>query len=224
MIGERQVGCPLVVHRRCIEPMFSISNLISYDNRMFNKTNKREEYLKPENPFLIKKSGWINVEGTENGGKDHFVKKQAERVCQLMEDAVHIYSDLFETDDKIFIITPFRTVAESMRKFVISYFSVKGYDKEMLSKWTKNCVGTVHTFQGKDANEVLLVLGCSNKSVGAMNWVVKKANILNVACTRAKYRIAIIGNIKDWKNRRYFRAFIPNLIDIINVKKIDDME
>ena len=223
MIGERQVGCPLVVHRRCIEPMFSISNLISYDNRMFNKTNKREEYLKPENPFLIKKSGWINVEGAENGGKDHFVKKQAERVCQLMEDAVHIYSDLFETDDKIFIITPFRTVAESMRKFVISYFSVKGYDKEILSKWTKNCVGTVHTFQGKDANEVLLVLGCSNKSVGAMNWVVKKANILNVACTRAKYRIAIIGNIKDWKNRRYFRAFIPNLIDIINVKKIDDM-
>ena len=217
MIGERQVGCPLVVHRRCIEPMFSISNLISYDNRMFNKTNKKEEYLKPEKPFLIKKSGWINVEGVENGGKDHFVKNQAERVCQLMEDAVHIYSDLFETDDKIFIITPFRTVAESMRKFIISYFSAKGYDKEILSKWTKNCVGTVHTFQGKDANEVLLVLGCSNKSAGAMNWVVKKANILNVACTRAKYRIAFIGNINDWKNRRYFREFIPNLIDIINV-------
>ena len=98
-----------------------------------------------------------------------------------------------------------------------SYFSVKGYDRKILSKWTKNCVGTVHTFQGKDANEVLLVLGCSNKSVGAMNWVVKKANILNVACTRAKYRIAFIGNINDWKNRRYFREFIPNLIDIINV-------
>ncbi len=45
--------------------------------------------------------------GEENGGKDHFVKNQAERVCQLMEDAVHIYSDLFGTDDKIFIITPF---------------------------------------------------------------------------------------------------------------------
>ena len=216
MIGERQVGCPLVVHRRCIEPMFSISNKISYDNRMFNKTNKKDEYLKPDNPFLIKKSGWINVEGAENGGKDHFVKNQAERVCQLMEEAVDIYSDLFETDDKIFIITPFRTVAESMRKFVISYFSAKGYDKKILSKWTRNCVGTVHTFQGKDANEVLLVLGCSNKSVGAMEWVVKKANILNVACTRAKYRIAFIGNMNDWKKRKYFRDFIPNLIDIIN--------
>lgn len=106
MIGERQVGCPLVVHRRCIEPMFSISNMISYDNRMFNKTNKKEDYLKQEQPFLIKKSGWINVEGTENGSKDHFVKNQAGRVCQLLESALHIYTDLFDTDDKIFIITP----------------------------------------------------------------------------------------------------------------------
>lgn len=32
----------------------------------------------------------------------------------------------------------------------------------------------MHTFQGKDANEVIFVLGCSDKSVGAMNWVVKR--------------------------------------------------
>ena len=111
--------------------MFSISNMISYDNRMFNKTNKKEDYLKQEQPFLIKKSGWIDVEGTENGSKDHFVKNQAERVCQLLESALHIYTDLFDTDDKIFIITPFRTVAESMRKFVVGYFSAKGNDKEL---------------------------------------------------------------------------------------------
>lgn len=215
MIGERQVGCPLLVHRRCIEPMFSISNMISYDSRMFNKTNKKEDYLKADQPFVIKKSAWINVEGPENGGKDHFVESQAEKVCQLIESAILIYGDLFETDDKIFIITPFRTVAESMRKYVFTYFSANGYDKELLRKWTKDCIGTVHTFQGKDANEVLFVLGCSNKSAGAMNWVVKKANILNVACTRAKYRIAFVGNINDWKNRRFFRDFIPKLIDII---------
>ena len=73
------------------------------------------------------------------------------------------------------------------------------------------------TMTGKDANEVIFVLGCSDKSVGAMNWVVKKANILNVACTRAKYRIAFIGNLNDWKNRRYFREFIPKFIDTIDV-------
>lgn len=216
-IGERQVGCPLVVHRRCIEPMFSISNLISYDNRMFNKTNNKEDFLRPDQPFLLKKSGWIDIQGPENGGRDHFVKDQAREVCRLLTEALAVYENLFETDDKIFIISPFRTVAEALRGFIAAFFAAHGYEKEQMRKWTGNCVGTVHTFQGKDANEVLLVLGCSDKSPGAMNWVVKKANILNVACTRAKYRIAFIGNVEDWKNRNYFRDFIPYLIDKMEV-------
>lgn len=217
IIGERQVGCPLVVHRRCIEPMFSISNMISYDNRMFNKTNKKQEFLEENKPFLIKKSGWIDVKGVENGTKDHFVIAQAEKVCQLLNNAIQIYENLFKTEDKIFIISPFKTVATSMRKYIIDYYSAQGFDKGLLIDWTKKCVGTVHTFQGKDANEVLFLLGCSAKSVGAINWVVKKANILNVACTRAKYRFAFIGDIDNWKNRQFFSEFIPKLIDKIDV-------
>lgn len=217
MIGERQVGCPLVVHRRCIEPMFSISNMISYDNRMFNETLNRDVYLEENQPFLIKKSGWINIDGSERGGKNHFVENQAIKVCQLIEKSLDIYDDLFKSDEKIFIITPFRTVAEDMRKFVHKHFVELGFDRDLMMEWVKDCIGTVHTFQGKEANEVLFVLGCSYKSVGAMNWVVKKANILNVACTRAKYRIAFVGNIDDWKTKRYFREFIPELISNIDV-------
>lgn len=217
MIGERQIGCPLVVHRRCIEPMFSISNMVSYDNRMFNKTNKKEEFLKADKPFLLKKSGWIDIKGDEIGKKNHFVREQAEKVCQLLDAAMLTYEDLFITDNKLFIISPFRTVAESMRKYIVDYYYARGYDRNLIKKWTKKCVGTVHTFQGKDANEVLFVLGCSAKSAGAMNWVVKKANIINVACTRAKYRIAFMGNMDDWKNRRFFKEFIPRMIDVIDV-------
>ena len=217
MIGERQVGCPLVVHRRCIEPMFSISNMISYDNRMFNETLDKDLYLEENQPFLIKKSGWINIDGPERGGKNHFVENQAIKVCQLIEKSLDIYDDLFQSDEKIFIITPFRTVAEDMRKYVHKHFVELGFDKEVMTEWVKDCIGTVHTFQGKEANEVLFVLGCSYKSVGAMNWVVKKANILNVACTRAKYRIAFIGNMADWKTKRFFREFIPEFINNMDV-------
>lgn len=211
MIGERQVGCPLVVHRRCVEPMFSISNIISYDGRMFNET----EYKEDEQSFLLNKSGWINVSGAEQGGGNHFVEEQGQVVCELLGNALEKYKDLFGSDEIIYIISPFRTVAESMRKCIINHFGAMGYDREQLAQWTKQCVGTVHTFQGKDAREVLVVLGCSSQSEGAMNWVIKKANILNVACTRAKYRIAFIGNINDWKYRNYFRDFIPNLIEVI---------
>lgn len=214
-IGERVVGCPLVVHRRCIEPMFSISNMISYDNRMFNKTNKKEAYLDENQPFVLKKSGWIHVEGEEKGSKNHFVENQAIEVCKLLESALKTYEGFFETEDKIFIITPFRLVAVEMRSYIKVYFQNKGFDKDILKDWTNNCVGTVHTFQGKDANEVFFVLGCSAQSGGAMNWVVKKANILNVACTRAKYRFAFVGNYDDWKGKQYFSDIIPRLVENI---------
>lgn len=213
MIGEQQVGCPLVVHRRCIEPMFSISNMISYDNRMFNKTKDKEEYLDIEKPFLIRESGWIDVKGAEVGKSNHFVEEQAKKVCELLEESMEIYDDIFRDYKKIFIISPFRTVSDSMRTYIIDYFVSKGIDKGDMKDWVKKCVGTVHTFQGKDANEVLFVLGCSTNSIGAMNWVTGKANILNVACTRAKYRIAFIGNMDDWKKRKYFKDFIPKMID-----------
>ena len=215
MIGKMKVGCPLVVHRRCIEPMFSISNMISYDKRMFNKTKEKEKYLEETQSFMIKKSGWIDIKGEEKGGGNHFVENQAVKVCEMLEEALIIYPDLFERDDAIYIISPFKLVATEMKSYILQYFQQKGFGKEMLSEWTKNCIGTVHTFQGKDANEVIFVLGCSSERIGSMRWVVKKANILNVACTRAKYRIAFVGNIEDWRNLTFFDMFIPNMISTI---------
>ena len=37
---DQWIGCPLVVHRRCISPMFDISNQISYQGSMLNETAK----------------------------------------------------------------------------------------------------------------------------------------------------------------------------------------
>mgnify|MGYP000874971883 CR=1 FL=1 len=43
------------------------------------------------------------------------------------------------------------------------------------------------------------MLGCDRKSgAGAADWAGKEPNILNVAVTRAKYRIAIIGDSELW--------------------------
>lgn len=36
--GSRQVGLPLLVHRRCADPMFSISNQVAYANLMVHAT------------------------------------------------------------------------------------------------------------------------------------------------------------------------------------------
>lgn len=73
--------------------------------------------------------------------------------------------------------------------------------------WLKNNLGTVHTFQGKEANEVIFLLGCdeSVKTGYAVTGFVK-SNLVNVAATRAKYRLYIVGDFKVWKNNPFLNT------------------
>lgn len=64
--------------------------------------------------------------------------------------------------------------------------------------WVETHIGTVHTFQGKEADEVIFLLGCDKNSLGAVRWV--NTNIVNVAVTRAKYRLYIIGDYTVWQH------------------------
>ena len=77
--------------------------------------------------------------------------------------------------------------------------------KEEIKLWLDNNCGTIHTFQGKEADEVIITLGCDKKNKKAVTWASKKPNILNVAVSRAKYRITIIGD-KDLWNVPYFNT------------------
>ena len=78
------------------------------------------------------------------------------------------------------------------------------HEKEHLQTWLNNNVGTVHRFQGKEADEVVFLLGCDKKHENS--YVVTgfvNSNIVNVAVTRAKYRLYIVGDADVWKNNRY---------------------
>jgi hypothetical protein len=53
-------------------------------------------------------------------------------------------------------------------------------------------VGTIHTYQGKESDIILLVLGGNVLNVfkeGALNWAASRPNLLNVAVTRARKRM-----------------------------------
>jgi len=63
----------------------------------------------------------------------------------------------------------------------------------------------VHTFQGKQAEGVILCLGLDEKSKGAATWASMKPNLLNVAITRAKHRFIAIGDEKIWLKQPYFK-------------------
>ena len=70
--------------------------------------------------------------------------------------------------------------------------------KHELQKWCKERVGTVHTFQGKEEDSVVMVLGADAQHAGSADWACAKPNIVNVALTRARRRFYVVGDRSVW--------------------------
>ena len=199
-IGETEVGCPLVVHRRCLSPMFDISNRISYDDRMINKCMPDK---KPIN-YVLEKNEFIDVKGQEAGNGNHYVKEQGDKIIEIIKDCIENREiNVFDNFKNLYVISPFTTVINGLKNDIKKAF--KDQDEKKVKDWCDNCLGTVHKFQGKEANSVILLLGCDNNSKSSAQWAAQAANILNVAATRAKKRFAIIGDLELWGKLNFFK-------------------
>jgi superfamily I DNA and/or RNA helicase len=64
-------------------------------------------------------------------------------------------------------------------------------------------VGTVHTFQGREHEVVILVLG--GGTPGARQWAAGTPHLLNVAITRARDRLYVIGDRAAWQTVGFAR-------------------
>lgn len=208
------VGCPLLVHRRCISPMYDISNEISYNGIMKQQT--REPDKETAASFVYEKSQWLNVTGKEKGNKNHFVEEQARKVCEMLEIAF-LKSDA----PSLYIISPFTSVVNESKTYIKEYKrkTINTNLSKCDPEWMKKNIGTVHTFQGKEANEVIFLLGCdkSRGAEGAIRWV--NTNIINVAVTRAKFRLYIIGDDAAWQKSACVKK-AKTILDTFAIKKI----
>lgn len=89
----------------------------------------------------------------------------------------------------------------------------------------KNCIGTVHTFQGKENDIVIFVLGCDEEKNGGAVWASSKPNLLNVALTRAKKNIFVIGDPLVWQGMKGFEELLrilPSLPESSIIKATSD--
>ena len=207
--SESWVGCPLVIHRRCKDPMFTVANELSYGGFMINKTMDSDNLIDP-----CKESCWITYDASNiesSTGKDRYIKVQGQIAFELIQK---LRARNAEFKD-IFIITPFTSVAHGFKTYMqsISDDIVNWTDKDNKSGWLKDNIGTVHTFQGKEAKVVIYMLGCQSDGTanGAIKWV--NANNVNVAFTRAKEYIYVIGDATKWaelnKNLAFTQRYLP---------------
>ncbi|MGO4813794.1 DEAD/DEAH box helicase [Cupriavidus sp. 2MCAB6] len=172
------VGSPLRVHRRCDREMFDVANRIAYDGLMVFGTQARKDVGLPP-------TAWHDV--VSHDADKHWIPSEGEAVLSLVYG---IRSSGHDAD--IFLISPFRTVVDGLRQLVRRH-SLEGIK-----------VGTIHTVQGKEADVVVLVLGGNPKRPGAKAWAAEKPNLLNVAATRAKRRLYVVGNRTEWAQQKYF--------------------
>lgn len=178
---EQQIwlGSPLVVHRRCSNPMFDIANQIAYDNKMVHGRSNAGPAELP--------SQWLDAEHLN--AQSHWIPDQGQQVIALI---AQLFPQDISADGKlqVYVITPFKRVAQQMRQLLSPIYGQQ--------RATQMC-GTVHTFQGREAAVVILLLGGDPTVPGIVDgFAGRSPNLLNVAVTRAKERLFVVGNQAFW--------------------------
>ncbi|MEV7568633.1 DEAD/DEAH box helicase [Streptomyces tanashiensis] len=214
------VGSPLRVHRRCERTVFELSNDIAYDGLMVYGTTERL-FPGPEQCDACRRTGqegcsacaypiscWVDVASGEARGK--WVPEEGEALAQMLRKLHHEWAIGL---DRVRILSPFRDVVvgcgRTVRDMNLDARTPEGMDpaahRKQVSDFQDLNIGTVHTMQGKEADVVFLVLGTHpREGVRARQWAAATPHLLNVAVSRAKRRLFVIGNWEQWCKEPHF--------------------
>lgn len=185
------VGAPLTVHRRCDQPMFDLSNQIAYGGLMIDATDPALGKEFAARYPTLPQSKWIDVSSQDSQG--HWIPAEGDEVDRILAHLEGIGFDF----SQVMAIAPFRDVARALDERARRHAGLRA--------------GTIHTAQGKEADIVILVLGSNPASEGARAWAASRPNLLNVAVSRARRRLYVIGDRDAWKRERFFKALADRL-------------
>lgn len=178
--------------------MFSLSNDIAYNSKMvFGPPRAEERNLTVARP-LLGTSRWHDF--SPGDFDEHYSSVEgAAAVDIVVTYAKNGWVEKAGGLPDIFLISPFKSVAQGLNNALRDCVDkwAKGVDDQAVANWLQAHVGTVHTFQGKECESVVFVLG--GKTAGARSWAGSRPNIINVlAVTRAKRRLYVIGDRQGW--------------------------
>ncbi|MFI6058145.1 DEAD/DEAH box helicase [Streptomyces sp. NPDC051286] len=182
------VGSPLRVHRRCDDPMFAISNEIAYDGLMVHGVHRDDDYA------VARRGVWWPVSGGR-APQGKWVPDEGDCANVIVHRLV---DQGLDPKRELFVISPFRDVVAGLRC-------------ELCHVVPRDRVGTVHTTQGKEADVVLLVLGAGGDTAGPRAWAASAPNLLNVAVSRARRRLFVVGDHDAWRGHQHFDVLARQL-------------
>lgn len=194
-IAQRWAGIPLRVHRRCAQPMFDVINKVSYGGKMVPGGDLTAAARRLRKPYTY--SQWFDVRSS--GGRGHVNHDETKCLGDLLRQFRDAGILGPGQEYSAMVVSPFAKVQWACRKEIEGVFG-KGY-KDIEA-------GTIHKFQGREADIVFLVLGSASGHLGKQSreWAASNPNLLNVAVSRAKTKLFVIGSYADWSNLPHFQV------------------
>jgi hypothetical protein len=179
--------------------MFDVSNTIAYHGLMVYGT--REQSFPGRGLPDYPPSSWVDVTGPAEG---KWVPRQGEALLGVMRNLRVKYDVELE---RIYVLSPFRDVVARCQNLIRT--DLAGDD---VHEFVENHIGTVHTMQGKESDVVVFLLGTDpSQSKRARDWAARPVNLLNVAVSRARRRLFVIGSHEEWSQAPNFRELAQNL-------------
>ncbi|MEU6825574.1 AAA domain-containing protein [Streptomyces atriruber] len=175
-------------HFRCHPEIASLANELFYDGALTILTDVRHR------PSLNRPAvAWIDVHGQavrESRTGSWINNAEIEKVKAFVRGRLQ---DL-PPEATIGVVTPFKGQAEELRRRLREIQDPAAPERLR--------IGTVHTFQGgqRDLMVFSLVAGEGMPS-GSIGWVSRQLNLWNVAITRARSHLVVVGDPARWQDK-----------------------
>lgn len=167
-------------HYRCSRDIISFSNECFYGKLLHILTDERQ--LRPVQDIIKHGILWYHVSGTTIRSGSSYNREEADYIIKLLHRLLGL------TDDTISfgVVTLFRAQMEIIRQMIRD-------DEKLRSR--DITVGTAHRFQG-DEKDIILFSPVVSSGVKefTVNWVQSTQQLINVAITRAKTAVIIVGD------------------------------
>ncbi|MDX9703270.1 MAG: AAA domain-containing protein [Candidatus Auribacterota bacterium] len=184
----------VVPHLLC-ETFRSITEIAEYSNQYFYKGNLRvmtrlKDFSIPN--YYESKKGiiWTPIEGNikQAGLSGCYCSEEIDEVVKLIEQILQ--ENIFS--GTVGVVTPF--AEQKKRLYDVICMKTNHYDRERISL----IVDTIHGFQGDEKDVIIFSLcGGNNMPQGSKHFLYKNPHLFNVAVSRARGILHIIGN-KNW--------------------------
>jgi hypothetical protein len=187
--ADRASGGALLLdeHFRCHPQIAAFVNERFYEGDLNVLTDVRGRPTLPGRPAML----WSDVQGqAQPSGSSWINPAEIDKVLA----SVRYLQEKLPADATVGVVTPFKAQAEMVQR-------------RLGTADGRVRVGTVHTFQGGERDVMIfsLVAGDGMRP-GTIRWILRQLNLWNVAITRARSHLIVVGDGRLWERQRGLAA------------------